>query len=233
MGPVWKLYDQSISLNQLLESAYMLCWAAKYVGEKKIYFRSTFHDGQDEMVREIHRLLNECDAVLTYNGKRFDVPHLNREFKEMGLGPPAPYKHIDLYQTVRSVFKFPSNKLAYVADRLGVGRKMKHEGHELWVKCMENDVQAWGRMKRYNIQDARLNEALYQELLPWISKHPSYAAFTGERVCPNCGGAHLVSNGYRVTGQTKYVRLQCQGCGAWSRLTQALSRAPVVGASDG
>ena len=46
--------------------------------------------------------------------------------------------------------RFDSNKLDYVSKYLGIGEKVRHEGHELWVKCMEKDNAAWKRMKEYN-----------------------------------------------------------------------------------
>ncbi len=41
-------------------------------------------------------------------------------------------------QTSRSKFRFVSNKLDYIAQRLGLGKKTAHEGHELWLKVMNN-----------------------------------------------------------------------------------------------
>ena len=44
------------------------------------------------MIKGIHKLLDECDAVIHYNGSKFDIPTLNKEFLLHGLHPPAPYK---------------------------------------------------------------------------------------------------------------------------------------------
>jgi hypothetical protein len=69
---------------------------------------------------------------------------------------------------VKANFKFPSNKLDYVAQALGVGAKFKHSGFELWIDCMAGDDKAWREMKKYQIQDVVLLEELYQVLLPWL-----------------------------------------------------------------
>jgi hypothetical protein len=76
-------------------------------------------------------------------------------------------------KVVRQHFRFPSNKLDYVAQELGLGSKEKHEGFELWVKCMQRDLAAWQKMEKYNIQDVILLEKLYTTLLPWIISTPS------------------------------------------------------------
>ena len=70
------------------------------------------------MLEGIHKLLDEADAVIHYNGKRFDIPSLNKEFLLNGMFPPAPFKEIDLLTVARGRFRFVSNKLDYVAQQL-------------------------------------------------------------------------------------------------------------------
>ena len=170
---VWGIWQQNVGLNQLMESSYVLCWAAKWLGEDEVMFDSVHVSKPKKMLRRIHDLISEADAVIHYNGTKFDMPTLNKEFLLHEMNPPAPYKQIDLLKQVRSQFRFPSNKLDYVAQRLGLGSKTAHEGHELWVKCMANDKDAWKRMEEYNVQDVVLLEKLYNRLLPWIKNHPN------------------------------------------------------------
>ena len=216
---VWGLWNQNVGLAQLMDSSYTLCWAAKWQGEKKVYFDSVHQSEEIDMLQGIWDLLNEADAVVHYNGKKFDIPTLNKEFLLNGMKPPAPYKQIDLLMTARKRFRFPSNKLDYVAQALGLGKKVKHIGHELWVKCMAGDNKAWKMMKDYNKQDVVLLEKVYDALLPWITAHPNHALYQkNERpVCPNCGGRHVHKRGFAYTLTQKYQRYSCTGCGAWLR----------------
>lgn len=217
---VWGLWDQNVGLNQLVESGETMCWAAKWVGKEGVEFRSTHHDGKRTMVDRMWTLLDECDAVIHYNGKRFDIPHLNRDFLAADLTPPSPYKQIDLLATARRKFKFPSNKLAYVSKALGLEGKVGHEGFNLWVKCMAGDDEAWATMREYNVQDMKLLEDLYTRLLPWIDQHPSYGALgLDESVCPRCGKDALQRRGFDHTKTGKYQRYRCSACGTWSRDT--------------
>jgi predicted RNA-binding Zn-ribbon protein involved in translation (DUF1610 family) len=220
LADVWGIWNQNVGLNQLRESPGLLCFAAKFADEAEVDFISDHHHGREVMVRSAHYALDQADVVVTWNGKRFDIPHLNREFLEMGFKPPSPFKQVDLCEVAKRVFKFPSNKLQYVSTALGFGGKVEHEGHLLWVKCMEGDKDAWERMKEYNIQDVLLLEELYPRFLPWIPTHPSHAAEQGKEVCPKCGSAAIQRRGYAMTAQTRYQRYQCQGCGAWSRSTE-------------
>jgi DNA polymerase elongation subunit (family B) len=215
----WGLYDQNIGLNQIISTGYVLCYAAKWYGSKDISFDSIHQSKSASMLKRVHQLLDECDAVIHYNGKKFDIPTLNKEFLVAGMKPPSPYKQIDLYLIARSTFKFASNKLDHVSQILDIGAKAKHEGQDLWTSCMKGDADAWERMQKYNRQDVVLLEGLYDRLLPWIRNHPNHGLYDepGLPVCPNCGSGHLQRRGFARTAVAKYARLQCQGCGAWCR----------------
>lgn len=222
LAHVWKLWDENVGLDQLRESSELLCFAAGWLGDpiSQVACFSSYHHGKENMVRVAHELLDQADAVMTWNGRRFDIPHLNREFLEGGLKPPSPYKQIDLCETVKRQFRFPSNKLQYVSKRLGLSGKAEHEGHSLWVSCMEGDAAAWQRMVKYNKQDVILLSGIYQKVQPWVPDHPSHAADQGIDICPKCSSPHLQRRGLYRTAQSVYQRYQCQSCGAWSRATK-------------
>jgi len=225
---VWGLWQQNVGLKQLMESSYVLCWAAKWLGEKEVMFDSVHQSTPKAMLRGIHALIAAADAVIHYNGTKFDMPTLNKEFLLYGLNPPAPYKQIDLLRTMRSQFRFPSNKLDYVAQRLGLGSKTEHEGHELWVKCMNGDTNAWKTMEKYNKQDVVLLEHVYNRVLPWIKNHPNQNLFTESVCCPTCGGTKLQKRGTAISTVGRYQRYQCKDCGTWSQSTKAQTKTVEV-----
>lgn len=171
------------------------------------------------MIRSIHKLLDEADAVAHFNGAKFDIPVLNKEFLIHGLDPPAPFKQIDLYQTCKRRFKFASNKLDFVSKVLGIGAKVEHKGMELWAGCMNGDAASWRTMEAYNKQDVRLTERLYERLKPWIQGHPNVAQYeeTGELSCPKCGSENLQSRGVFRAATVTYPRYKCKDCNSWSR----------------
>lgn len=225
---VWGLWQQNVSINQLMESSYVLCYAAKWYGEKEVMFDSVHKSRPKTMLKGIHGLLNDADAVVHYNGTKFDIPTLNKEFLLHSFNPPSPYKQIDLLRVVRSNFRFPSNKLDYVAQRLNLGKKHEHEGHELWVKCMNGDKDAWKRMEKYNIQDVVLLENLYGHLLPWIKSHPNHNLFSDGHVCPNCSSSSLQRRGTAISATGTYQRYQCRSCGTWSQSTKSIKSSVEV-----
>lgn len=52
LAHVWKLWgEQHIGLSQMIESTEMLSFAAKFLGDKRTQFYSTFHDTREGMVQ--------------------------------------------------------------------------------------------------------------------------------------------------------------------------------------
>ena len=203
---VWGLWQQNVGINQLMESSYVLCWAAKWLGEDEpIMFDSVHQSKPKKMLKGIYDLLNDADAVIHYNGTKFDIPTLNKEFLLHSFTPPSPYKQIDLLRVARSQFRFPSNKLDYVAQRLGLGKKTAHSGMELWTKCMAGDDSAWKVMEKYNKQDVTLLENVYHRILPWIKHHPNYNLYSDGHVCPTCSSTKLHKRGTWSQG-TKSIK---------------------------
>ena len=214
----WGLWQQNVGLNQILESTEVMCFGARWYGQKKVIFKSTHHDGKQEMLDELHALMDEADIVCGWNSASFDHKHIRREFLEAGMLPPSPTKDLDLMRVVKSQFRFPSNKLDYVAQKLGVGAKVQHSGFELWIKCMAGDNKAWKEMKEYQIQDVNLLIDLYEKLRPWIKNHPNQPLHNNaEDGCVACGSKKLQRRGYERTNTATYQRLQCQDCGKWMR----------------
>ncbi|MEU0158994.1 ribonuclease H-like domain-containing protein [Streptomyces sp. NPDC006261] len=231
LAHVWGLWQQNVGLSQLLESGEVISFAAKWYGDDLVSFYSSFHNPKELMVEVAHDLLDKADAVIHFNGARFDIPHLNREFIEAGLTPPSPYAQIDLLKVVKKNFRFPSNKLDYVTKALGLDHKIHNSGHTLWVKCMAGDFQAWEEMKAYNMQDVVITEQLYGKLLPWITGHPSVGLYDGteEDACTNCGGSNLQKRGFAATSVSKFQQYRCNDCGKWVRGNKRLSSVEIQG----
>lgn len=216
LAATWGLWDQNIALDQLLKPGYTLCWAAKWYGESEIMF-SSMVTGKRQMIRQIHRLLNDAEAVCHYNGKKFDIPTLNKEFLLMELAPPSPAKQVDLLEVAKRKFRLASNKLDFVAGQLGLGNKTKHKGMSMWLRCMDGDKAAWKLMERYNRQDVVLLEKVYKRLLPWIDNHPNLSVMQDIECCVKCESTSFQARGYSMSAAGRYSRFQCNDCGAWFR----------------
>lgn len=228
------MFKQNIGLNQLVETGEVMCFAAKWYGQEPISFYSSHHHGKKAMVEAAHDILDEADAVIHYNGKRFDIPHLNREFLAEGMVPPSPFAQIDLLNVAKRQFRFTSNKLDHVAQQLGLGSKTSHTGFQLWVDCMAGKEEAWELMKTYNVQDVKLTEEVYDELLPWIPSHPNHRLYhpgAEDTLCTNCGSEDLKKDGRAYTQVSVFQRYQCRNCGKYLRGNKRLDAAATTGIS--
>lgn len=223
---VWGLWKQNISTSQILSSGEVMCWAAKWFGEETIYFS---RQDDPDMLHKIWNMLDDADVVVHFNGKKFDMPTLNKEFIKHGFTPPSPYKQVDLLTVARSQFKFTSNKLAYIAEYLGLTKKVSSVGFETWIACMNGDEAAWDSMEVYNRGDVITLEDLYKKLLPWIKNHPNHSLDKQQEVCPNCGGTHFHKRGTYSTNASTFIRYRCVDCGSWFRSIKNIMTKKVVG----
>lgn len=222
----WGLWDQRIATNQIVEAGYTLCFSAQWYGSREILFHSV-REGPRKMLVAVHKLLDQADAVIHYNGLSFDVPTLRGEFMAAHMKPPSPFAQIDLIRVARST-RMASRKLDYLAQTLGLGHKLEHKGMELWRGCMNGDEAAWRTMERYNKRDVRLTGQLYKELRPWIKDHPNLSG--GEIACPTCSSENVQARGTARNKTMAYRRFQCNECGTWFRDVKASHRhANVVG----
>ena len=228
-GYFFSLFPKFISINDIVESGYTLCFAVKWEGERGMEFYSIEKDGFEGMVKQAHRVLDEADLVVHYNGTKFDIPILNKEFIKLGLEPPSHVHEVDLLKTVRRRFRFSSNKLDFVCRELGLGTKVQHKGIKLWHDCMDGVTKAWREMERYNKQDVRLLPKLYKKLLPWIPNHPNLGLWLDDATkptCPKCLSTNVVKKGRQFnTTARSYDRFKCNGCGAPLRGRRAVSPA--------
>lgn len=226
LGWVWSLWNQNVGLKQLVLEKDVLCFAAEWL-EKP--YRREFHavwqpGGKRAMMLAAQRLLDEADAVIHYNGTRFDVPHLQGEMWKLGIDRPSGWKNIDLLQTFRTQFKLASNKLEHVTKVAGLASKLQTGGFELWLGVMAGEEKAQRKMERYCRNDVTIMRELYYSVQQWIPNHPNRALYGDDpRACPRCGDSDsLESRGTRKTSVASYPRYRCTSCGGWSTGTRRL-----------
>lgn len=221
----WGIWQQNIGINQILEPGGVLCFAAKFVGESKIHFHSQWDDGPARLARTAHKLLSEADAVMGWNSDKFDLRWLNSKFIENNLGPPQPFAKVDLMKSAKRAFYLPSYKLDYVAQFLGVGRKLRTGGFDLWLDVLAGCPKARKKMMRYNINDTKLTERVYHAMhnKGWVRGLPNQS-IDGGHCCPNCGSEKIRSTGSWETLTRIYKKWVCLSCQSPFRSIKAEKR---------
>lgn len=206
--------DQHITHKQILKDGGVICVGLKWADEKRTRVYSEWEHGHQGMLDAVHAALDEADAVATYNGAAFDIPKLQGEFLLAGMPPAPQVTQIDIYRAVRKL-GFISNKLDYIAQLLGLGGKVKHEGLDLWLKVMDGDEKAQKRMAKYCAGDVTLTQAVYDRVRAYITNHP-HLGTTQPLNCGACNSSRTQARGWHRTKATMRQRYQCQACGSWS-----------------
>jgi len=209
---VWGQWEQNVIAHK--EEGKLLCYAYKWLGEKKTYAVGLNTKKYHALVSSLHDLFSEADIIIAHNGDQFDIKMSNRFFLKEGLKPPHQYKTIDTKKLAKSKFKFNSNKLNDLGEYLELGKKINTGGFELWQGCMSGDRQSWKKMLAYNVQDVVLLEKVYLTLRPWC-KHPNLNAMNGYNKCSVCQSNHVQHRGFGMNSSGKYQRFQCMSCGKW------------------
>lgn len=220
------LYDQNFGLNQIKKDWTLASWAAKFVGESKMYYEDVSKEknprNEKSILKGIWKLINDCDVLLTQNGKSFDIPKLNAKFIQHGLPPLPDKEHIDTKRLAKGRFKFTSNSLEYLCVVLKTKhQKLKHKrfpGMDLWTQCLLGNKDAWKDMQMYNKHDVLCLEEVYFKLRPWgVKLDLGKYANTKKPVCSSCGSTDLLKYGFAYKGQGKFQRYRCNQCNALVR----------------
>lgn len=169
------------------------------------------------ILRDIHKLLDEADIVVGQNSVAFDIKYINQRFLLADMKPPSPYKQVDTKNEARKIMRLPSNKLDNLGKFFDIGHKLEHEGYDLWKKCIAGDKKAWETMKKYNAQDVLLTEKVYLKLRPFMKSHPNVSLYSEKESCTKCDSDHVQKRGYYTLTSGKYQRYQCIDCGSWYR----------------
>ena len=148
---VWRMWDQNIQPDMLVDHGGMLCFCAHWHGSKDFMFYSDWEHGRKGMAEAAKQLITEADAVVHYNGDKYDMPKILGEIVLAGLEPPPKPASIDLMKVVKG-FGFNMNRLAYIGPLLGLENKLEHEGFNLWKKVMDGHEPSQNKMRKYCIR---------------------------------------------------------------------------------
>lgn len=219
----WGMYNQNFNHGQIIQDKHILCWAAKWLDDDYVYYDSLHYhklykkDPTDDsiIVDTLWDLVDEADLVVAHNGDKFDIKEMNTRFKLNDLPPPSSFRSIDTLKIARREFRFTTNRLDYLGELLGVGRKLDTD-FSLWYDIvMKQDIKAFNKMMDYNIQDVYLLEDVYKELRPYDKKHPSTVILTDldKPRCNVCSSDKIVKNGSYATNTGTYQKFKCGTCG--------------------
>lgn len=220
---VWDTWKQTIYMEQIKKDWSVLCWSAKWLFDAKVMGQAVRPDeailhNDASVLQGIWNLLNEAHIVITHNGDEFDIKKLNARFFQHGYPKPMYFKSIDTKKVAKEELKLTYNKLDWIAQVVGIGRKVETD-FKWWKECEQGNQKYIDMMLKYNKHDVHLEEEVYLKLRPWMSNHPNMNLHSNQigDVCPACGCHELDWGGQYSTGLGTYKAFRCQKCGAIGR----------------
>lgn len=225
-GYFWGLWQQNISIDAIVEDWYVICWSAKWLGTDEMLNSSVhdypckvnkYRDNEASVILALWKLVDEADILIAYNGKRFDRKKMNTKFLEYGLPEPSPYKVIDPMIICKSNFALTSNKMDFVAKYVAENEEGKLKtGLQLWLDCMNDDVDALDKMQVYCDEDINVLERVYMAVRHWDKNSPNMALYYEDDKprCNSCGSSDLspIEGKLTHTNVSTFSLVRCNGC---------------------
>lgn len=204
IGYTWGTFDQNVI--QVKDEWTLLSFAYKWFGSKEVFCKTRKGEKTDKaLTKQLWHVMSEADIIIGHNGDAFDIKKAQAKFLEHGLPPLKPFKSIDTLKVARQRFKLTSNRLDSLGELLGLGRKLKTGGFDLWLGCMADKPKSWALMAKYNKQDVVLLEKVYLKLRPWAKGHPPVHANKPGH-CPRCNHmSNLDGNCVKCKGPFKVI----------------------------
>lgn len=228
-------HNDYIQPENILTERFIICGSWKVLGEQKVHSVSILGDqklfqkdpySDKHVCEELHEVLSEADCLVAHNGDSFDLKYVKARMLINGLPPLPPITTIDTLTVARRHFNFNANKLDYLGNVLGVGRK-KPTTNGLWLEVLKGNKRAIREMVSYNQEDVRLLERVFLKLQPYVQNHLSRELF-GKEGCPRCGSNKVQSRGLHRALTRVYRRFQCQKCHGWFRSMKNEKEFPVT-----
>ena len=164
-----------ISPENLDKEAYIICWAASYVGSDTVWSdcvtkKEALKWDDKRILGRLQELMASADLLAGHNVDRFDVKRANARFLLNGIEPVIGKKTLDTLKIARSKFAFESNKLDYISQRLGF-RPKDDIRNEDWNRIVSTgDEKTLRKVLKYNKGDVKEGKRVLDVLMKYSGK---------------------------------------------------------------
>jgi hypothetical protein len=167
----WRIgYDINLPLESIIQERAIICVCYRWEGDEKVYSLQWNKGDDKDLLVKFSKIVESTDELITQNGDSFDIKWLRTRCLHHGILIPPKFNSLDTLKMARAGFKFNSNKLDYMGQFLGVGKKIKTDS-DLWRNItLFNDKKAMNDMVEYCKQDVLLLEKVYEKLQQFSPK---------------------------------------------------------------
>lgn len=160
----WRIGNKiNLSIENIVQERAIICVSYKFQGESTVH-TLTWRKGDDkELLQKLAKIMNSADELIAHNGDQFDIKWIRARCIYHGIALKEKFNTIDTLKLAKNNFNFNSNKLTYVSQFLGLGKKLD-TNYDLWKKVISNDMKALMEMVVYCEQDINLLEKVYNKL---------------------------------------------------------------------
>lgn len=210
-------YKLNLGYHNVTKLAKIICVSWKWEGEDKIHnlkWDSKMCD--KKMLESFIEVLNKADEIVAHNGDRFDIKWIRTRALFHKIPMKAKYRSLDTLKKAKSNFNFPNNRLDTIAQFLGVGAKVEHDGMKMWDAVQDGDKDYLNEMVKYCDGDIVVLEDVYFEMQPYVINNTHVGAHNDKMKCscPSCASedVSLLKNSFTALGTIKR-EIECNSCG--------------------
>lgn len=214
----------SIGYDNIVQERAIICICYKWEGESKVYSLTWTKGDDKKMLQKFVKVLKTANEIIGHNSVRYDTPWVRARCLKHGISLPHDLAEVDTLKLLRKGFRLNSNRLDYVSQYLGVGKKTDTGGFGLWKDIVLNSSKkSLDKMVTYCKNDVAILEKVFKKINPYVPSktHIGVALGKSNHSCPECGSTTAISNGQRITATgAKRQRMHCaNGCGKYYSIT--------------
>lgn len=213
----WRPLTRFIPHHMVINVPFMICWAAKFVGESKVHsdflLPHEIADRDDSRINmSITKLIHEADVIVAHNGDAFDEPFLRGRLYANNLSPLGPVDSIDTKKIAAKDFDLPHNNLDAIAKLRNLETKDKTD-FSWWTDILDGNKTRMKEMLAYCKKDVKILEEVFESMRPHARRLKRlYDIADGIVACQHCGSTHVQKRGKKKhrTHASTFQQYQCQ-----------------------
>lgn len=121
--------------------------------------------GSDRLLAiALREAIQPFDIIVTYNGRRFDVPYLNSRLAKYEEPPLERQKHIDLLYTVRYGLKLHSASLNSVQQFFELPTAKTQMEAARWIRALTGSKTDFDYIVDHCVKDVKLLEEVFNRV---------------------------------------------------------------------